>query len=311
MSIRKWISLTNKAALYDDYGDSAIKSLLKYSIICFVLAFISIFPAAMFAPEIFVGTGLFVLTGIVLLVKRKNLLSKDINDYLRLFFVPLLKVFAQKAGEESKLAATLDFNIPTKKLQPVASKVRGRNLKLYQPKYIIAMLELLDGAILDFIVADDIKEFSWWKKSASGKSKYKTKSKFVHHAFIKMSVPKSEYILNSNNSSNLQVEESETTYIAKYKLKLKTEGKNRVLPLKHFFDAIQNIYSVFQPINALSKVPAKKVDEEIEDHSMAATGMAVYMWSGGYFDSYDYDSFDYSDSGSYDTDDDSATVFDS
>ena len=47
--------------------------------------------------------------------------------------------------------------------------------------------------------------------------------------------------------------------------------------------------------------------EEYEDDYM----FVPYVWYGGYFDQYDYDSFDYSDTGEIMMEDEAANVFDS
>ena len=98
---------------------------------------------------------------------------KDINNYMRKFFMPVLSILKDKAGEEAKLAASLDFRIPREAIQPQIGQVGIRNVKSYSPNYVRSKVQLKDGAILEFSVADQIHDFSWYKTNARKKRKYK------------------------------------------------------------------------------------------------------------------------------------------
>ena len=90
-------------------------------------------------------------------------------------------------------------------------------------------------------------------------------------------------------------------------MKIKKTG-NHILHVKAFFDTMQSIYALFQPLNPTVQASTVR-DESVEyqDHFMTTP----YIWYGGYFDQYDYDSFDYSDTGEIMTEDETANVFDS
>ncbi|MEM9857908.1 MAG: DUF308 domain-containing protein [Bacteroidota bacterium] len=308
MKVKQWIAFLSKVSTLDKLGDGKIKLLSGLGAICIVLGVISIFVAAFSEVyEIFIASGVLIITGIVLLLMRRKALKQDINNYLRQFFMPVLNVIKDKAGEEAKLSASLDFRNPRKALEPVRSKVGTRDQKLYSPTYIMSRVSLKDGTLLEFVVKDDIKDLNWKKRSASGKTKFKRKTKFVHQCFIKMTLPKAEYTWNETQGEGIEIADHNDHYQVKTKIKIKKIG-DHVLHVKAFFEAIQAIYELFQPLNPKAKASTVRDDSEEFDDSLM---LVPYVWYGGYFDQYDYDSFEYSDTGEMIMEDESANVFDS
>lgn len=315
MRIDRWLSLLTKISKFDKGNDDQIRKATNLMIISFVLAFISIFVTIVIHPLVGIGTMILIVSGIALLIYRNKLRDKDINNYLRQFFIPLLHVLKAKTGGNTKLAANLDFRIPRKVLTPETSKINGRNLKLYSPKYIVGKLTMPDRAILEFVVSDDIKDFTWKKRSASGKTKYKSKTKFVHHCFIKLTLPKDAYTLQNEPPPHISVMEHNGSYLAKAKIKAKTEGKGNVLSVNLFLETMQQLYDLFRPPGEVRK----RRHEDDSDDAMhnryteddGVDVMTPYLWYGMTFENYDYDSFDYVDNGDYIMDDGSVTAFDS
>ncbi|MDN5203663.1 hypothetical protein QQ008_19900 [Fulvivirgaceae bacterium BMA10] len=315
-TIRKWLGFLNKAVAYDTFGDKALKRMNVWLVVLIVFTVISsIFVTVIVAES---GQAFLILLPIILIaliifqsMRIAKFKHRNLNNYLRLFFFPLLEVLKNKAGENAKLSANLDFRVPRKALTPDKHKVNGRNLKLYQPKHILGSVMLLDGSYLDFIVGDDIKDFSYWKTSSSGKRKYKTKSKIVHRYFIKMTIPKEKYELKSTNlPAEILFSEDNGNYIFKLKGKSKISGKNHVLPVKTFFGSIEYIYSFLVERNGYQTERTEAIEHE-RDEPLIDPILPMVMWSGGYFDSYDYETFDYEDETQYMTDDGNATIFDS
>lgn len=306
--IKAWINFLSKISILDKLTDGKIKVFKTAMIVCFVAAGISIFLAiALESLQVIIATILLIVAGVVILNQRKKLKEQDVNNYLRQFFLPVLNVLKDKVNPEAKLSANLDFRNPRKAQKPVESKIGNRKQKLFSPTYIIARVALSDDSLLEFVVKDDIKDLNWTKRSASGKTKYKSKTKFVHQCMIKMTLPKKEYTWNESTHPDIQIVEDNGNYLAKVKVKIKKLGDN-VLHIKAFFEAIQSIYEQFQPINPTTNATTSRDDSvEYEDNFM----MVPYVWYGGYFDQYDYDSFDYSDTGEIMTEGDRANVFDS
>lgn len=317
--VSKWLAFLNKASKYDHYGDLAIKTLSKrfgwflaLTIISFVLGFILLVPF-LFVP-------VFLVLTIVSHSKRKAFRGRDLNNYFREFFYPFVEVMRDKAGDDARLSATLDFRDPRKSQQPQESKVNNRNLKRYLGKYISAKIKLKDEAILDFVIQDDLMDFSYWKTSASGKRKHKKKSKIVHSYIIKLTVPKKSYAkADASTAVNIDIQEIGETIVIKYKGKHKVAVAESVLPLQQFFGAIQEMYSCLEGLHATKK--PRNDDDDVDGDDYDDDYVEVYddgilpmmMWHGGYFDNYDYDSFDHSDTGGelgY-NDEEGTSVFDS
>ncbi|MGD1957847.1 MAG: DUF308 domain-containing protein [Fulvivirga sp.] len=308
MKVKQWIAFLSKISTLDKMGDGKIKRLLGFGIAAIVIAVISAIVALVSEViEILIGSGILLIGGILMLVQRSAAKKKDINNYLRQFFMPVLNVLKDKAGEDAKLAASLDFRNPRKVLDPVRSTIGTRKQKMYSPTYIMSRVTLKDGTLLEFVVKDDIKDLNWTKRSASGKTKYKRKTKFVHHCFIKMTLAKAEYTWNGTQDDGIEVVDHNGHYQVKARIKIKKVG-DHVLHVKSFFDTMQAIYALFGPLNPSTPASTRRDDsEEFHDDYM----FVPYVWYGGYFDEYDYDSFEYSDTGEIMMEDEAANVFDS
>ncbi|MBL6449398.1 hypothetical protein JMN32_24010 [Fulvivirga sp. 29W222] len=315
MRISKWLSLLVKVSKFDQRNDKIIKRLLVWAIVSFLLAFFSFVSFAVIKENAFYFIALFAVTGVTLLILRGKKKRKDVNNYLRMFFLPILTVLEAKCGSDAKLAATLDFRIPRKAMAPEKSKVGVKKLKLYSPKYIVARVTMKDQAVLEFVVADDIKDFSWKKRSRSGKTKYKRKTKFVHQCLIKMSLPKSEYRYKGSRNRTVSVVEVNEHYQAKAKIKIKAVGQDKMLGVNVFFETMQKIYANFEPINPVGQTtpqkPKGKGRKEVYEEDPGLALDTPYIWYGSAFSTYDYDSFEYSDSGDTLMEDDSVNAFDS
>lgn len=306
-SIRKWLSFLSKAVAYDTYADKALKSLATRNVLLIISLIISII-ATFFLIFIFPFP---IILGVLLYFNvktQKKFKGRDMNNYLRTFYFPVLDVLKDKAGEDAKLAASLNFNDPRKGVA-VKSKQSGRNLSAYEATYILTKVILKDQSTLEFIIGDLLKDFNWTKRSASGKTKYKSKSKVAHLCIIKLSVSKTKYSVQTDRLPNhIGLEDKGDVLVLKNKIKIKKEGKGRVLPPKALFDGLQELYAFLldsggNPIHGKSPGVA---DSELDEAALFAT-----VWSGTYFDDYDYDSFDYEDSSYHFSDNDSESIFDS
>lgn len=317
LRVEKWLGFLAKTVKYDHKIDKEVSLMGKLTWVGVIGKIASvIFAFVGENPFVALGVIPFILLIIFSQVRKKKLHHKDLDNYLRLFFIPVLSILAEKAGKDAKLSASLDFRIPRKSLTPTKSRVRGRNLKLYEPKYIATRVLLKDGVSLEFAVKDDIKDYSWTKRSASGKTKYKSKTKFTHQCFVKMTLPKSEYELSKTPPANIVIEEVGESYVAKNKIKVKVIGTSKVLNPKKLFEGIQQIYDCFLSfrMGEEPKRPQEKAQSEYEEEDYYENDnmmLGAMMWHGDRFDRYDYDNFDYANSNEFMVDDDSVTVFDS
>lgn len=312
MKVKQWNAFLKKVSAYDQLGDKRIKSLTKIIQFSFAGAVVFLFPSALITPFLLIISLGLVGLALFSMKQKSDLKKKDVSNYLRMFFMPVVDALSQKAGSDARLSATLDFRNPTKALTPEKSKVNGRNLKLYRPTYIIAKVMLLDKTQLEFVVKDDIKDFRWTKRSASGKTKFKRKSKTVHHITLKMTLSRDEYKWLGNRKNETIVRKVGETYLVKHRVKMKMGGGDLTMNVKSFFVAIQKVYDQFEPLKPRTIGRENREDGvEYDDDMDTAMAVGAYVWYDSSFDNYDYDSFDYSESGQVMMDDEGATVFDS
>ena len=179
MSIEKWIGFLAKAAAYDEYGNKARKSMNTKTIVFFrSWVYFHIYHLCIYLlgghhDPVFCSCFSFNIK------KRKNSPERS-QQLLTIVFFPLLDILSKKAGNEAKLSAQLDFRIPSKAQERKKYEANGRKIQEYAQNFIMAKLMLQDGSKLEFVISDNFIEQSYWKTSASGKRKHKTKTKTVH-----------------------------------------------------------------------------------------------------------------------------------
>ncbi len=302
MSVKNWIAFLTRASAYDAYRDK-LASRSGWSIALGVFLTI-ISTVVYFNTEISWIIAFPAVFGFVtawLIFQRATLKSRDLNNYLRMFFMPFLKMMEDFAGPEAKFSAAVDFRDPLKSNTPTASTVRGRSMRLYQPKYIAGKITIKDGTFFETVIADDIKVFSY--TNANGKSKSKTKT--VHHYFIRMSLPKQTY--RSKGLKLLQgMTFEETNDALIYKLKGKAKEMNYgILKLNTFQTGIKHIYMQVENLTAPPTVESSdrvkndtpKSTSEIQEGvtSDGNSSIAATFWASTYFQDHDYTSTDFRD----------------
>lgn len=302
MSVKNWITFLQRASAYDAYRDKQSKSLTGWVVLFFILTIAStITYYQLEEPLLIVIPTLSAILAAWLFMRKSTIRKRDLNNYLRSFFIPFLNVMKDLAGEEAKLSAALDFRDPLRNVEPTASKISGRDIKTYEAKYIAAKILLRDGAYLETVVADDIKKISY----RNPRGKYKSKMKTVHHYFQRVTLPTSTYKLKGLKLlSNMQMEETSEGYV----FKLKGKGKilnYDILTLQEYMQGIKNIYNQVQNINEppadLSKpasTPLPNTSDATLSHISKANKsnmgidpvLPAYMMSSDYFDRHDFDS---------------------
>lgn len=317
LSVKHWIGFLSKASAYDEYSDKA-RQTLSIRMTLTTVGIIGLIILA-FAMENFYLFALPVILGIVLFnmaQTRSHFAKRDINNYLRLFFMPFLEVIRQKAGEEAKLSASLDFRDPFKALTPTKDEIkvhgRKRQINVYEPKMIIAGVTLLDNSYLEMVVMDEIKKISY--TNPRGKSKSKTKT--VHRIFIRLTANKNVYKRNDRKIPP-QIEFSDNADSYQFKLKeKKKEDIYGVLKPKEFFAELAMLFGLLQPLHGTA---AGGLTTPTEIMPVATSGIKdtgdrfveALMWNDLFFNSADYDSVSRQGSGLLGKADESRNIFDS
>lgn len=302
MSVKNWIAFLTRASAYDAHRDKMAGKSGWLIALGVVLTIVS--TVVYFEFEILWVIAFPTVFGCVtawLILQRTTLKSRDLNNYLRLFFMPFLKMMEDFAGPEAKLSAGVDFRDPLKSNTAITSTVRGRSMKLYQPKYIAGKITLKDGTFLETVIADDIKVFNY--RNANGKSKSKTKT--THHYFIRLSLPKQTYRSRGLKLlPGMTFEETNEALIFKLKGKAK-EMNYDILKFTTFQTGIKHIYMQVENLTAPPAVessgatkndPSKSTSEVREGiASDSVSSITTAYWASTYFEDYDYRNTDFRD----------------
>jgi hypothetical protein len=297
LSIKHWITFLAKTSAYDEYGDK-VRSTLKVYMGLSIAGIIISAIAAVNIPNyyIFLATGVSIAILVWVINTKSHFASRDINNYLRLFFMPYLEVMKQKAGEDAKLSASLDFRDPFKAIRPTSHRVlvngRHRNIEVFEPKIIIAGVTLSDNSYLETVLVDEIKDIRY--SSASGKSK--RKSKTSHQIFIRLSVDKNRYNRATQTlPTNVEFSEDAGKYIFKLKQKEKEASYDILKPIV-FFSALSSLYNYVTPIGGAPQAPtAGSPTPPVQplglNQPVSSTGRMyeTLMWNDLIFDRYDHE----------------------
>jgi len=312
LSIKHWLAFLGKTSDYDLYGDTA-RSILGWRIGFYIAAGVVSIVVAL-ASEFYYLFALAALFGVFTYhaaQARADFIQRDINNYLRLFFMPFLEAIKKKAGEEAKMSASLDFRDPFKSLTPQKSTItvsgRVRHINLYEPKIIIAAVQLADGNHLETVLLDEITKINW--NNINNKSKSKTKT--VHRLFIRLTVNKNTYRLKDQPlPSNVEFSDTEPHYIFKLKHKEKELGEGILKPAV-FFSMLASLYHLLEPgQGTIPTIPSPT--SQIEPTSIPTPSLVETMiWNDLIFDDYDRDSVMRRGNAALSDDDDSRNIFDS
>lgn len=316
LSIKHWIAFLAKASAFDEYCDKA-RQTLTVRITLLVLAVIGTIILSI-ALEVYYLLALPAVLSILLfnaVQTRRHFVSRDINNYLRLFFMPFLETMRQKAGEDAKLSASLDFRDPFTALTPEKYDYRysgrTRNVKQYEPKMIIAGVTLSDGSYLETVLVDEIRSISY--TNANGKSKSKTKTQ--HKLFIRLSASKKVYRRKSVPlPENIEMNEDADQFVFKLKDKHK-EATYGVLSPALYFGALGSLYHLIEParggsaesISTQQAAPGMETTSDITGSQL----MEALVWDDVIFSNYEYDSASRRGLGLRGTGDESRNIFDS
>ncbi|MGB3465527.1 MAG: hypothetical protein WBA74_09660, partial [Cyclobacteriaceae bacterium] len=162
-SIRKWMGFLSKAVAYDTYADKALKT-YKNRNIWLIIGLIATVIGSIFIIFLIPIPLILAILLYINIKNQKSFKSRDLNNYLRIFYFPVLEVLKEKAGEDAKLAASLNFNDPRQ--GEVAKSVEfGRNISQYEATYILTKVLLKDQSSLEFVIGDLLKDLNWTKTS--------------------------------------------------------------------------------------------------------------------------------------------------
>jgi hypothetical protein len=214
--------------------------------------------------------------------------------------MPLLFVLKDKAGEKAHMSLSLDLRNP-KNLNPTKKyKESDADIKLFEPKYIIGKIKLLDETSMEFMVSDEIRSLRIVRRTAS-RSKIKHKNKVSQYYFIRLIFPKKYYIVNNRMGGQARVEETPDSIICKLKAKTKTDRIEEIISVEQFLNSVQELYSLVQSKPEFHAPDPVFHGKSVESQPAGTTASPIpgdnssmipfMLWGGTYFSTSDYSGF--------------------
>lgn len=183
----------------------------------------------------------------------KRLTETDLANEMRRVLFPFALTMQEEAKSGTKMSINLDANTPTAEKFLVSDVPKtghyGRTTRTYKQPWLSAGVTLVDNTRLVIECEKTVYDIKIVKRSASGKTKYKSKTKSRDDIVIKALIPKQQYMLvNRKAASDISVEEREDVFAVYGKYKFKTEGVKTV-QIQTVFDLVHRMYSYVTPVS--------------------------------------------------------------
>ncbi len=300
LPLREWIAFLKNTALYDEIGDEARKKNRTKITISIITIVASVF-IAFWIP--LVGVIIIVIAVLVMaeaIRVNSKLVHLDLTNHLRIFLMPLLYVLVDKAGEKTDVSLQLDLRNPIKKDPEKRYQEFENTVKLYEPKYIIGKVKLLDETTMEFILSDDIRSMRIVKHNV-GKTKIKHKDKVARYYFIRLVFPKKYYMVKNGSAASARLEETADAIICKLKVKSKSQKIEEIVSVDEFLKSVEELYGLVQVKpdaqlpEKVNMAPPATAPEPVEGQQVPVddgfTMVPFMVWGGTYFGVSDYSGF--------------------
>ena len=166
------------------------------------------------------------------------------------FLPPLLTLLREEVNPDSKLDLRLDTTGPGKdKLLPELSGTDslGRKVKFFKDPWFSGTARLIDGAELKWTFTDLIRARTTKHRSASGKTKSKTKHKVVRTLDIRLRVRAKDYAVDRKTSEapsghRISIEESDKRSEIRVRVRTLPPAVGDPPTIREFVDAVAEAY---------------------------------------------------------------------
>jgi len=239
MSIAKWVKLLESICRYDDIADTSRAVLTKWRNMSFGLVFFSFFIgffSVFFTDQL---TGLLIIPCSFSVAILMSIVSRlynriDVNDNVRQVIFPLLQMLALECGHQRKVRLAINFK---KKLARAdiaeKSKQGNTNTTIYDYEVLEADCLLIDNTKFSLKVIDTIRKRTVKKRSASGKTKFKTKYKLKRRIALVMGFNAQSYFVNTNKVGKQNIfKETEQKITYKQVLKQSSVGQTALIDIE-------------------------------------------------------------------------------
>lgn len=260
---KQLVKLLRKLAAYDRENDakraslSSLKSFFGFMCVMSIIAAIISFA---FVESVVGGVValsillISIIAAVVLLRRIEKLEATDLANEMRRVLLPFALVMQEEVKPGSKLSVKLDANAANAdrnlKIKDTHTGTYGRTISTYEQEWLSASATLMDGTSLQVNCTKTVFDIDIVKRSASGKTKYKSKLKSRDDVLVKMFASDKLYTLSERDAgSNVSVMQMEQGIAIRGKYKFKTMNM-KTLQVQTLLDLIHQMYGVLTPKNA-------------------------------------------------------------
>lgn len=180
-NLKPLLHVLGELAHFDEANETAAKSALSRTILFFVLAFLSIFAAAIPGiPVILLGTAALIVLAVMHLVKYRRLKKFDMIDDFRICLRPALRDLGHDLDPDKKIKVQMDLSGPTKEKQKSKNELppgpwRKLTETVFDDPWCEVRLALIDGGAVVLSFENRYRKFERSYRTSRGKYKTKTK----------------------------------------------------------------------------------------------------------------------------------------
>jgi hypothetical protein len=177
--------------------------------VCVVVTIAALIMHGIAPPVLYPLAALSGVAAIMLFVMRRRLVTVDISNNFRDVALPFLALIKQDMHHDQTVTVRIDLRAPTDPKKRRASSPpykSGAYTKIvdttYEDRWFHGCAQLADGALLRWDVIDEICESQRTKRSASNKTKTKTRHVKRSTIAVALTVPNKVYGVNTGLASS-------------------------------------------------------------------------------------------------------------
>lgn len=254
----KLIKLLKKISIYDEKIENLARKYSGISIWFYIAAVICLLilifvPFSSLSPAQvggFIILFALIASAIYFQVKKNKFKRMDIGDDVRKFLFPFVAIIKDDLLPGSNINVTVDGRSPIEDAFYVGNAVksarRNASYKNYRQCWLQAEFTLVDNTQLLLTSEKFISKITITKRSSSGKTKYKRKTKALEIFNVKIAGDKANYTLSDISEPNIAGSEKGDLIVIKGKFKYKS-SRLCSLPVNDCLNLIQTMFNKLKP----------------------------------------------------------------
>jgi hypothetical protein len=192
MPVEEWLKKLHRIAEMDMIGDESRKSSGSLALVFGVFTILTVVLTISKPILFFFPTAFFIL--FIYFLATYYLLSKiDIGNNMRLFIVPMLEYYQQKASLSSPVKLKMDFSNPVKNehLSRTVEEEKEHPINIYKHHWMDGSLIFNDGVKIDWEIEDVVRKKENEKKTEGEETSGKLQ--IQHILNMHFSAPKEQF----------------------------------------------------------------------------------------------------------------------